>query len=195
MKASVALSFGFTVLAIAGLGGPALALEPQDADVWYTPRLEKAPDDVPPARQQETAATLPPCLTSTAADGLPACHLEERSRRGLVVGGAVLSGVPYALSVAFGIALADFQGGAGGKVTPTSFFVPVAGPFIILAEAGELVPLVLLDGLAQATGVAMMIAGVAWKQTMVVPHTSTRAMLTPARIGTSGHGLALVGVF
>ena len=175
MKASVALSFGFTVLAIAGLGGPALALEPQDADVWYTPRLEKAPDDVPPARQQETAATLPPCLTSTAADGLPACHLEERSRRG--------------------IALADFQGGAGGKVTPTSFFVPVAGPFIILAEAGELVPLVLLDGLAQATGVAMMIAGVAWKQTMVVPHTSTRAMLTPARIGTSGHGLALVGVF
>jgi hypothetical protein len=80
-------------------------------------------------------------------------------------------------------------------VSPTSFLVPVLGPFLALSEAGKLEPLMLIDGLAQTAGVAMMIAGIAWKQTVVVQHSSARVTLTPARIGVSGNGLALVGTF
>jgi hypothetical protein len=86
MRKSVAWSFGITVLAIEGLAGPALALEPHDAEVWYTPRLETAPDDVPPAKPAKAAITLPPCATPLS--DTPTCHLEERSHGGLVTGGA-----------------------------------------------------------------------------------------------------------
>jgi hypothetical protein len=194
MRVSVALSFGFVLLAMAGSAGPALALEPQDAEPWDTPGPDEAPDDLPPAKPAEASSTLPPCGAVTS-DGLPACHLEQRSRLPLVVGGAVVFGLPYALSVAFGILLAEFQGDRRGQVTPEPFFVPVAGPFIALAQAGKLEPLLLLDGLAQTGGVAMIVAGVVWKRTVSVPGTSARVMLTPTRVGDRGDGLALVGTF
>lgn len=188
MKACAALSFGFTLFALEGLARPALAQQPQNAQVWYTPRLEPAPDDVAPAQRKKATTTPPP-----SDAGLPATQLEKRSHRGLVLAGALLFGASYAASFAFGVVLAGFQGDAGGRVSPESFWIPVAGPFVALAQAGQIEPWVLADGLAQTAGVAMMIVGVAWKQT--VPHTSARVMLTPARVGGSANGLALAGTF
>lgn len=91
-------------------------------------------------------------------------HLDSRMRRGLIIGGSVVLGVfylPFALGSALGVDLdredaLDYVGG----------FVPVAGPFILMAtnDTGSARVLFLAGGLAQAGGAAMLLAGIFAKQ-------------------------------
>ena len=73
-------------------------------------------------------------------------------------------------------------------------YVPVAGPFLYLGEAGgESGKLVLIiDGLAQAAGAAMLIAGLAAPKTIAVRNDLAKIEITPV-LGPGSAGI--VGTF
>jgi hypothetical protein len=150
-----------------------------------------APYELPPPFQGEE----PP--RPRQAEPIPAgCHAEALVRQNLVIGGSLVFGLPYAGSVLFGIALAAFQSDhGGGSLSPGLFFVPVIGPYVALAEMDTVESMLIIDAIAQTIGVAMIVAGVAWKKTVIVPDTTARVTVTPMRFGRDGTGLALAGRF
>ena len=147
----------------------------------------------------------------------PGYHVETRLRRGLVVSGPIIFGVPYLLSMSVA---------ASSKYTPDRWlYAPVVGPFVNLAtrsddcnpnttsgsgttvvcsgESGTRFFL-MLDGLMQTAGATLLILGVALPQTLLVrddaPYTgankSNFAMsISPYSIGKSGAGIGVTGIF
>jgi hypothetical protein len=131
----------------------------------------------------------------------PGYHQEMRTRKGLVVGGAVTFGVLYSLS-ATGVLLS----GGGAKAV----LVPVAGPFIEIgnlqrtlsgSEASGLramaTTFLVLDGVGQAAGVAMLLVGLTQPAPLLVRNDVTGATLriTPLSMGYDGRevGIGIVG--
>jgi hypothetical protein len=111
-------------------------------------------------------------------DPPPGYHTESRARSGLVVGGAVMFGISYVLSVTGAVA-----GSAGGSTEYNPLYIPVLGPFIALGsthtfeatnDAGTQVGRVfgaiglIFDGLIQVTGASLIIVGVAARRDVVV---------------------------
>lgn len=125
----------------------------------------------------------------------PGYHAETRIRRGLVVGGVVTFGVTYLTTALVGAGLTDSD---VSGVTP--LFVPVIGPFITIGTAHASSTgafFLIVDGLAQAAGVAMFAAGVALPKTMQVRNDMARPSMraVPMTFGASSAGIGLVGRF
>jgi len=137
-------------------------------------------------------------------------HLEERSRRGLIIGGALTLGIPWMLGVT--IASTDnFSNQSGWLVVPT------LGPWITLAtrnkdncnysvssagttssncyEDNSMRTLLILDGLTQAAGTIMLIAGMSSTKKVIVRDFVSNLHFTPAPIGKLGYGGVLTGQF
>ncbi len=77
----------------------------------------------------------------------PGARIIERRRVGLIIAGAALFAVPYALSLV-------------GTRNHRELAIPVLGPFLAMSETSTLArPFYVLDGLAQAAGVALLISG------------------------------------
>jgi hypothetical protein len=133
---------------------------------------------------------------------------ESRIRKGLVIGGAVTLGVSYALVAMVGVE------------SPSSdenrwLLVPVVGPFITMAlhdhscknqdhecdlqGVGDFFADVLLtaDGLAQATGAALLTVGLAAPYKVLVRadrSAGTRWLPMPTTFGGRGIGVSVTGV-
>jgi len=118
----------------------------------------------------------------------PGYHLETRIRKGLVIGGAVTFGTMY-LFTALGAAAANDLGGSAGAL-----YVPIAGPFLYMGETSSQSGKVLLaiDGIAQAAGAAMLIAGLAAPKTIAVRNDLAKIEIKPM-IGPGTAGF--VGTF
>jgi hypothetical protein len=147
----------------------------------------------------------------------PGYHVETRHRRGLVVSGPIIFGVPYLLSMSVA---------ASSKYTPDRWlYAPVVGPFVNLATrsddcnpnttSGNSTTVVcsgesgtrfflMLDGLMQTAGATLLILGLALPQTLLVrddaPYSgankSNFAMtISPYAIGKSGGGIGVTGIF
>jgi len=120
----------------------------------------------------------------------PGYHLETRVRKGLVIGGAVTFGSMYLLTALTAAAINDSRGSANGSL----LYIPVAGPFLYLGEAGsqsgKLV--LIIDGVAQAAGAAMLIAGIAAPKTIAVRNDLAKIEITPV-LGPGSAGI--VGTF
>jgi hypothetical protein len=131
----------------------------------------------------------------------PGYHPDTRVRKGLVIGGAVTFGVFYLISALIGAVALDCN-----SVTSSNacgglgvLLIPVAGPFIALGtakpDAGGTVAL-LIDGLAEAGGAAMLILGIAIPRTVLVRNDlalgkkETVATITPV-IGGMQNGLKI----
>jgi hypothetical protein len=145
-------------------------------------------------------------------------HLESRARKGLVVSGSIVFGVPYVLSASVA--------GSSKTDADTWLYVPLAGPFLDLAnrkekcsapvmtgsgrfdvycddDAGQRFFL-MTDGLMQVAGATLLIFGLAMPQKVLVrddaPFTgSTRShfawSVAPRTMGRSGYGIGLAGEF
>ncbi len=88
----------------------------------------------------------------------PGYRVETLPNRGLIIGGAVTFASTYLLSTFVGAVAVD--GGGDDEFAP--LFIPVIGPFITVATAeseGIGTFMLLVDGIAQAGGVAMFVAG------------------------------------
>ena len=106
----------------------------------------------------------------------PGYHLETRVRKGLVIAGAVTFGSMYILTALTAAAINDTSSGNAGVL-----YVPVAGPFMYLGETGSQSGKVILviDGLAQAAGAAMLITGLAAPKTIAVRNDLAKVNITP----------------
>lgn len=133
----------------------------------------------------------------------PGYHPVTRIRRGLVIGGAVTFGVVYIINVVTAAIYHDADkslGGSGTKLTP--LYAPIVGPFIQMGSTSSATGNVflVLDGLAQAGGVAMLIAGLAAPKTVLMrndlgKNTKLEIMPTPMTFGSNSAGFGFVGKF
>jgi len=135
----------------------------------------------------------------------PGYHVETRQRRGLIISGALLTGIPWAigLSIASG---ENFPNSSGWLV------LPGLGPWLTLAsrrnsncsnsgsddcitfDPGVRTVLV-LDGLMQTAGAVLFIAGVASPYKVMARDFVGNVRFTPAPIGRQGYGGFLTGEF
>lgn len=110
-------------------------------------------------------------------------HVETRVHVAPVVAGASLFGTTYAFSVVLGADTSNAH-------SFDAMYVPIAGPFITAGQAltaggGQfgyfsvfVVPLVIADGLAQLTGAALLVYGLATPKKVTV-HDAPHFSVTP----------------
>ena len=130
-------------------------------------------------------------------------HPEARARKGMVIPGAVVFGVAYLLStlVAGGDNNSyDSSTGTYRNDQYEALYIPVAGPFIQMASDSNAPgdrQILILDGLAQSAGVALLVCGLAFPRRILVRNDLgvTSVVPTPMTIGRGGTGLGLVARF
>jgi hypothetical protein len=152
----------------------------------------------------------------------PGYHMESRPKKGLVIAGPIVFGVPYIFSASVA---------ASSRYSPDRWlYLPVIGPFADLAarasqqctsntvqvgpgqtdttescidDSGARFTL-MLDGLMQTAGATMLILGLALPTHLLVrddaPYTGSTAShfawtIRPKTMGRTGYGLGVDGVF
>lgn len=132
-------------------------------------------------------------------------HVESQPRRGLVIAGATTFGSAYLITLLAASAIADDaddwdssdDDDDESKALP--LFIPVLGPFIGIAtlDAGPVGSgWLVLDGLTQGAGVAMLIAGLAYPNKRWIRNDlGLEWRLAPVKAGRDGVGMGLAGRF
>jgi hypothetical protein len=127
--------------------------------------------------------------------GIPVGYrLERRARKGLVIGGTVTAGALWVASALMATLISPFES-SNDDITP--LYIPVLGPFITMATAnseGGATALLFIDGVGQAGGIAMLIAGVVAKKSVLVRQDILQLEIAPM-VGTHRAGTVLRGRF
>jgi hypothetical protein len=147
----------------------------------------------------------------------PGYHPETRPRKGLVISGSIVFGIPYFLSLSVA---------ASSKYTPDRWlYAPIVGPFVDLGNRKESCNtsingnigstticqddsserfFLMADGLMQVAGATMLILGLALPQHLLVrddaPFVGGKRSqfawaVAPTTMGRSGYGLGMAGTF
>jgi hypothetical protein len=150
--------------------------------------------------QSATSQTPKPPLTAATwedADPAPAGNrVEHRIRRNLVIEGAGLLVFAYIISAA----------AAAGPSQNKALWVPVAGPFIEIPQVqanpgdfvqtnGALTTLLVIDGLLQVGGAAVMTYGLAVREGYLVKDDDSPKVAAMPIAFSHGAGFAIVGRF
>jgi hypothetical protein len=128
----------------------------------------------------------------------PGHHVETRMRKDIVLTGALVFGIPYALSAAAGLADPESK----------RMLIPVVGPALqlsvprknehSLASAAtapmEVFALAMLSVL-QCAGAITLIVGLAVEEKVIVRDRAVAVRASPMRLGESGNGVGLTGSF
>ena len=146
------------------------------------------PVDAPRTIPYDEGGAIPPGYT-----------LREKARIGLVIGGSVALGVLYLTSLmiyALADAISCIDGCGDNDLWPLS--IPVIGPFVAIGttnaeRAG--VSFLVLDGIGQSAGLAMLILGVVAKKKVWVRNDLGALHLAPLVTASGGRGLSLAGNF
>jgi hypothetical protein len=175
--------------------------------------LVPIPDSSPQTRYDvqypQKRGALPPGMELPYEEGdviPPGYRVRSQVRRGLVVSGALVLGIPWALSLT-GAVGADFDNKSGFLV------IPAIGPWLMLAAGGAkdnancntstnfcnnsnsgLRAVLVLDGLAQTAGAVLLVAGMTMPKKRLVRQDVT-VSLAPAALGRDGYGLGVAGTF
>jgi hypothetical protein len=143
----------------------------------------------------------PKVLDYEEGDAIPAGYRTgTRIRKGLVIGGSVMLGVSYLITImAAGIGQAVNDVGTQGTKDFGPLLIPVAGPFIGIAtthaSSGGAFGLAFL-GTVQTAGLAMLIGGIAAPKTVLLRNEAGPVKFTVLpQIGASSTGLGVVGTF
>jgi hypothetical protein len=132
----------------------------------------------------------------------PGYHPVSRVRGGMIGGGAGMFGGPYLLSVliaAIGTDVCNAEG-TGCTNTLAPLYIPVVGPFITLGTAGGSATgdvFLVIDGILQATGVAMMIYGIAVPKVVLLRNDLGvfKNVMPGPIVGKNFSGVGLTGQF
>jgi hypothetical protein len=125
----------------------------------------------------------------------PGYHIETRVRKGLVIGGSVSFGVMYLFTALAGAIATDV--GSSGY---TPLFIPGVGPIITVGTTNQSATgafALVLDGLIQSGGLAMLLTGILVPRTVQVRNDIGRPFVrpTPMTFGANSAGAGLVGAF
>ena len=123
-------------------------------------------------------------------------YQEKRPNAGLITGGAIMFGIPYASSVI----VAASSNREGDK----NLYIPLAGPWMDLANRGRCIGfscdnetsnkvLLVVDGILQGVGALQVVSGFIFPSTRTVTRT-VGVHVTPTG-GRSSVGLAAYGSF
>jgi hypothetical protein len=120
-------------------------------------------------------------------------HREERVRKGAIISGSILFGITYGYSLLIATLGEDISSGDNGAAP---LAIPVLGPFITLknSDSASLNYILVLDGLAQAAGAALMIHGIVSPKALLVRNDLGVAFV-PAPMGKDGTGMMMMGRF
>jgi len=164
-----------------------------------------APGYPPPGYPPPGYGYVPPSPTLPYEEGdpiPPGYRLDSRPRRGLVVGGISMLASAWGLSLIIGLSVDTLAAAFGdNKSVAWPLYIPVVGPFVGIGvfdskAAGTFV--LAVDGLVQAGGLAMIIAGFAAPEKRLVRGADPQAQsgfvtVLPMPFGKNGVGLGLVG--
>jgi hypothetical protein len=127
----------------------------------------------------------------------------KRTRKGMLIGGGVTFGVAYSYAVLFAAAGEDSgsydydDGSYDDKNEFAALWIPVAGPFIQMADTDGATEKLLLAGLggAQVIGAVMLYYGLTTKKTVYVRNDLVGSLQVTPMAGNGNTGLALSGSF
>ena len=190
----------------------ALVASAMISTLCLAPELAHADEADGDARGTTTeAAPLPPRIVVVSdprvikdwqeGEPIPAgYHPAQRMRKGAIVAGAVTFGVLYLISAFIAAAGTDIANASHSGNDVAGLFVPVAGPFITMAQSSSATADVFLaiDGAAQAAGAILLVYGLTSPQTVLVRDAIYSPPLLfpkPMILGKNGAGLGLVGSF
>ena len=126
----------------------------------------------------------------------PGYHPVSRIRKGFVVGGAVTFGTLYLITV---ISAAVYHDASGGSGSANGLYIPVVGPFVQMANTSSATGNVFLaiDGLGQAAGAALLIAGIAAPKMVLVRNDLAKVEIQPGLVSLSksATGFGFTGTF
>ena len=137
-----------------------------------------------------------PVLTLPYEEGDPIPQgfaVKSRANRSLIIAGSITFGAPYLISVLAAATVVSANNN-GSEFAP--LFVPVIGPFITIGTAqaeGAGTFWLIFDGLAQAGGAAMFIAGLTMEE-KYLQRTAPHASLKPEVLVNPG-GMKLKWTF
>lgn len=209
-KVRKTLAMSTTALAAALTLGAADARAQSGAPAPPPPGFEPqiAPQPMPPQGYyvpQSVAASGPRRITDWEEGEPipPGYHPVTRVRKGLIIGGAVTFGVVYLSNVLAAVIHSDACKSlscTGGSWN--ALYAPIVGPFIQMGYTSSATGnfFLVLDGLVQAGGVAMLIAGIAAPKTVLVRNDLALSKKfeikpMPMSFGSGGAGFGFVGKF
>jgi hypothetical protein len=195
MKSFALLSFALLLLSSVARAQVAPATAPPVVQAW--PPIQAQPTQTPQPAHWRPGDPAP-----------PGYHVEERPRKGLVVAGLIVAGVPYFFSVV-GASAAQSNNASG------LLYVPVAGPWLTMGQrtyecnpdannqstkqslqcVGDIFAVMglIADGVLQATGATLLVVGLAATRSELVRDDAS-IRIAPMRVGT-GYGTGIVGTF
>jgi hypothetical protein len=120
----------------------------------------------------------------------------ERTRKHMLVGGAVTFGVVYGLS-AFVAAAGDDAARNGGSNELAALWIPVAGPFLEMGQTDSSTGKLFLAsvGAAQLAGALMLYYGLSTKEHVLVRNDLVGSLTVAPIAGNGASGMALAGRF
>jgi hypothetical protein len=159
----------------------------------------------------QTRGALPPGMELPYEEGdvVPEGYrVRTQPRRGLVIAGSIVGGVPWAFSVMAAVDT-NFEDKTG------FLLVPALGPWLMLAAGGardepcddsdsfdgychgdnsSKRAVLVLDGLTQVAGAVMLVAGIALPRKRLI-RSDVSIGLAPTPLGQNGYGASAVGTF
>jgi len=119
----------------------------------------------------------------------------KRPRKGMLIGGSVSFGVSYGISVlsaAIGEDISD-----NGQNEAAAMWIPVAGPFLQMAQTDSATLRVFLFGLgaAQTTGAILLYYGLTTKKRVLVRNDIVGSLMVTPTAGDGTAGMLLSGRF
>ena len=121
----------------------------------------------------------------------------SRTRKGLIIGGAVTLGATYLATAFIGAVAADFLKAEGSNTSVAPVFLPVAGPFLEIGQTDSAIARFYLavSGLGQTAGAIMLLYGITSSRTVLVRNDQLIVTSVAPLIAPGAAGLAVVGRF
>ena len=118
----------------------------------------------------------------------------HRPRKGMLIGGSVTFGVSYGISV---LSAAIGEDISSGENEAAALWIPVAGPFLQMANTNSATLRVFLVGLgaAQTTGAILLYYGLTTKKRVLVRNDIVGSMMFTPTAGDGTAGMMLSGRF
>jgi hypothetical protein len=120
-----------------------------------------------------------------------------RTRKGLIIGGAVTLGATYLATAFIGAVAADLLKAEGSNTSVAPLFLPVAGPFLEIGQTDSAIARFYLavSGLGQTAGAIMLLYGISSSRTVLVRNDQLIVTSIAPLIAPGVSGLSVVGRF